>query len=80
MKPVALVTNEIAPYRREPFRMLDEAEVIDVIARDTDGELEAARRTRAGRYRAVIHGLGGRLSLPATAKATWEGFCVTHFT
>jgi glycosyltransferase involved in cell wall biosynthesis len=69
MKPIALVTNEIAPYRREPFRMLDEAEGIEVVERTRDGELTAARRTRAGRYRAVIHGLGGRLSLPATYAA-----------
>jgi glycosyltransferase involved in cell wall biosynthesis len=69
MKPVALVTNEIAPYRREPFRMLDQAEGIEVIARDRDGELAAAQRTRTGRYRAVIHGLGGRVSLPATYAA-----------
>jgi glycosyltransferase involved in cell wall biosynthesis len=69
MKPVALVTNEIAPYRREPFRMLDEAEGIEVVERDGDGELAAARQTRAGRYRAVVHGLGGRLSLPATYAA-----------
>ena len=69
MKPVALVTNEVAPYRREPFRMLGEAEGIEVVARDHDGELTAARRTRAGRYRAVIHGLGGRVSLPATYAA-----------
>jgi glycosyltransferase involved in cell wall biosynthesis len=73
MKPVALVTNEIALYRREPFRMLDEAEGIEVIARTRDGELEAARRTRAGRYRAVIHGLGGRGSLPATYAAARRG-------
>jgi glycosyltransferase involved in cell wall biosynthesis len=66
MKPVALVTGEISAYRREPFRMLDEAEGVEVVARAEAGELEAARRTRAGRYRAVIHGLGGRASLPAT--------------
>ena len=66
MKPVALVTGEVSPYRQEPFRMLDEAEGIEVIARARDGELEAAQRTRPGRYRAVIHGLGGRVSLPAT--------------
>jgi glycosyltransferase involved in cell wall biosynthesis len=69
MKPVALVTNEIAPYRREPFRMLDEAEGVEVVARESDGELTAGRRTRAGHYRAVVHGLGGRLSLPATYAA-----------
>jgi glycosyltransferase involved in cell wall biosynthesis len=69
MKPVALVTGEVSPYRREPFRMLAEAEGIEVIARSEHGELEAARRVRAGRYRAVVHGLGGRASLPATYAA-----------
>src|SRR5205085_2206170 len=38
-------------------------------ARESDGELAAGRRTRAGHYRAVVHGLGGRLSLPATYAA-----------
>ena len=69
MKPVALVTGEVSAYRREPFRMLDEAEDVEVIAFDEAGELEAARRVRAGRYRAVVHGLGGRISLPATYAA-----------
>jgi glycosyltransferase involved in cell wall biosynthesis len=69
VKPVALVTNEVPPYRREPFRMLDEAEGIEVIARGAAGELEAAKRVRTGRYRAVVHGLGGRLSLPAAYAA-----------
>jgi glycosyltransferase involved in cell wall biosynthesis len=69
MKPVALVTGEVSPYRREPFRMLAEQEGVEVIARGEAGELEAARRVLAGRYRAVIHGLGGRISLPATYAA-----------
>jgi glycosyltransferase involved in cell wall biosynthesis len=69
VKPVALVTGEVSPYRREPFRMLDDAEGVEVITRGEAGELEAARRVRAGRYRAVIHGLGGRISLPATYAA-----------
>jgi glycosyltransferase involved in cell wall biosynthesis len=69
MRPVALVTNEIAPYRREPFRLLAGAEGVEVVARGETGELEAARRVRAGRYRAVIHGLGGRVSLAATYAA-----------
>src|SRR3954471_15922746 len=69
MKPVALVTGEVSAYRHEPFRMLDEAEGIEVIARSEAGELAAARGVRAGRYRAVIHGLGGRASLPATYAA-----------
>src|SRR4051812_35047513 len=69
MKPVALVTGEVSAYRHEPFRMLDEAEGIEVIARSEAGQLAAARGVRAGRYRAVIHGLGGRASLPATYAA-----------
>ena len=32
MKPVALVTGEVSPYRREPFRLLAEAEGVEVIA------------------------------------------------
>lgn len=66
MKPVALVTNEVPPYRETPFRLLDEAEGIEIIEYRR-GELEAARRMN--RYRAVIHGLGGRISLPATYAA-----------
>ena len=69
MKPVALVTGEISPYRREPFRLLDEAEHIDVIAYNDAGQLEAAKRTAGGRHRAVICGLGGKLALPATYAA-----------
>jgi glycosyltransferase involved in cell wall biosynthesis len=69
MKPVALVTGEVSAYRREPFRMLDEVEGVEVIAFRDAGELEAARRIRAGRYRAVVHGLGGRISLPAAYAA-----------
>ena len=69
MKPVALVTGEVSPYRGEPFRMLAEQEGVEVIARGEAGELEAAKRVLAGRYRAVIHGIGGRISLPATYAA-----------
>jgi glycosyltransferase involved in cell wall biosynthesis len=32
VKPVALVTGEVSPYRREPFRMLAEAEGVEVLA------------------------------------------------
>lgn len=66
MKPVALVTGEVSPYRREPFRLLDEAEGVEVIAYRETGQLPAARRVGSGRYRAVICGLGGRVALPAT--------------
>ena len=66
MKPVALVTGEVSPYREEPFRMLDEAEGVEVIAWGETGQMEAARRVGSGRYRAVIAGLGGRIALPGS--------------
>jgi glycosyltransferase involved in cell wall biosynthesis len=66
VKPVALVTGEVSPYRREPFRLLDEAEGIEVIAFKDVGELTAPRRIAGGRYRAVIAGLGGRVALPGS--------------
>jgi glycosyltransferase involved in cell wall biosynthesis len=69
MKPVALVTGEVSPYRREPFRLLAEAEEVEVLAYSELGERAAARRVGSGRYRAVIAGLGGRVALPATYAA-----------
>ena len=66
MKPVALVTGEVSSYRREPFRLLDEAEDIEVVAFKDVGEREPARRIAQGRYRAVIAGLGGRVALPTS--------------
>jgi glycosyltransferase involved in cell wall biosynthesis len=69
MKPVALVTGEVSPYRREPFRMLDEAEGVEVLAWREIGQLAAARAVASGRHRAVIAGLGGRVALPATYAA-----------
>jgi glycosyltransferase involved in cell wall biosynthesis len=69
VKPVALVTGEVSPYRREPFRLLAEAEGVEVIAFRDAGELDAARRIASGRYRAVIAGLGGRIALPASYAA-----------
>jgi glycosyltransferase involved in cell wall biosynthesis len=66
MKPVALVTGEVSPYRREPFRMLAEAEGAEVIAFHETGERAAARMVGSGRYRAVIAGLGGRVALPGS--------------
>ena len=78
MRPVALVTGIVSPYRREPFRMLAEAEGLEVIAWEDagqpvpgltvhpTGQSGAARRVASGRYRAVIAGLGGRVALPAT--------------
>ena len=65
MKPVALVTGEVSPYRREPFRLLDEREGVEVLPWRELGQLEPARRIAGGRYRAVICGLGGRVALPA---------------
>jgi glycosyltransferase involved in cell wall biosynthesis len=69
VKPVALVTGEVSPYRREPFRMLDEAEGVEVLAWRETGQLAAARAVASGRHRAVIAGLGGRVALPATYAA-----------
>lgn len=69
MKPVALVTGEVSPYRREPFRLLDEREGVEVLPWRELGQLEPARRIAAGRYRAVICGLGGRVALPAAYAA-----------
>jgi glycosyltransferase involved in cell wall biosynthesis len=77
-RPACLVTGVVADYRAEPFRLLGEAEDLEVIAwedsgpRDegvrvrSAGQLEAARLVGSGRYRAVICGLGGRVALPAT--------------
>ena len=70
-RPVALVTGEVSPYRREPFRLLCEAEGAEVLAW-ADGDptqLGAARRVASGRYRAVVCGLGGRVAVPATYAA-----------
>jgi glycosyltransferase involved in cell wall biosynthesis len=82
MRPVALVTGEVSPYRREPFRLLAEAEGLEVIAFRDPGEAVpglsvrqtsetgAARLVGSGRYRAAICGLGGRVALPASYAAT----------
>ena len=81
LKPVALVTGAVSPYRREPFRQLAEAEGVEVIAWADAGEpvpgltvhptsqSGAARLVASGDYRAVIAGLGGRVALPATYAA-----------
>ena len=81
MKPVALVTGVVSPYRRDPFRLLADAEGLEVIAWEDAGEpvagltvhptsqSGAARHVASGRYRAVIAGLGGRVALPATYAA-----------
>jgi glycosyltransferase involved in cell wall biosynthesis len=70
-RPVALVTNIVPDYRREPFRLLDESEGVDVIAwaEPGAGQRDAVRAVASGRYRAVIAGLGGRLALPGAYAA-----------
>lgn len=66
MKPVALVTGIVTPYRREPFRLLDEAENVEVLAHSELGERAVVRQLLSGRYRAVIGGLIGRVAVPGS--------------
>jgi glycosyltransferase involved in cell wall biosynthesis len=68
-RPVALITNTVPDYRREPFRLLDEAEGVEVIAWQDAGQRAALKRVRSGDHRAVIAGLGGRLALPGAYAA-----------
>ena len=75
-RPACLITGIVSPYRREPFRLLAQAEDVEVIAFQDAGEpvagLTVHRTTQAGavrlaasgRYRAIIAGLGGRVALP----------------
>jgi glycosyltransferase involved in cell wall biosynthesis len=63
-RPACLVTGVVTDYRAEPFRMLAEAEHVEVIAFGETGQLGAARGVGSGRYRAAICGLGGRVALP----------------
>lgn len=75
-RPACLVTGTVSHYRELPFRLLAEAEDLEVLAfadggRDHPGlpvrhvrQREVARLTASGRYRAVICGLGGRTALP----------------
>jgi glycosyltransferase involved in cell wall biosynthesis len=75
------VTGTVSPYRREPFRLLAEAERVEVIAFEQAGPpvpgLTVHRTTQAGavwlaasgRYRAVISGIGGRVALPGAYAA-----------
>ena len=77
-RPACLVTGIVSPYRREPFRLLAEAERVEVIAFSDAGppvrglvvhrttQAGAVRMVASGRYRAVISGLGGRLALPGS--------------
>ena len=74
--PACLITGEVSPYRREPFRLLAAAEDVEVVTWRSRGEpvpgltvretnqMGAARLAASGRYRAVICGLGGRVALP----------------
>jgi glycosyltransferase involved in cell wall biosynthesis len=64
------VTGVVSDYRAEPFRMLGEAEDLEVIAFEEIGQLATAQRVGSGRYRAVICGLGGRVALPGAYLAT----------
>lgn len=68
-RPVALVTNTVPDYRREPFRLLDAAEDVDVIAWQHTGQAAAVRALARKEHRAVIAGLGGRLALPGAYAA-----------
>ena len=68
-RPACLVTNVVSPYREEPFRLLCEAEDVDVIAWEHEGaptQLGAVRLAASGRYRAVICGMSGRVALPGS--------------
>jgi glycosyltransferase involved in cell wall biosynthesis len=77
-RPACLVTNVVSPYREEPFRLLCEAEDLEVIAWAHEGPGPAGVRLRtpsqrgavrlaaSGRYRAVICGMSGRVALPGT--------------
>jgi glycosyltransferase involved in cell wall biosynthesis len=66
VKPVALVTGRVDDYRREPFRLLDDAEGgVEVLAWEGRSQRALYPRIASGRYRAVIGGLGGKVALPA---------------
>jgi glycosyltransferase involved in cell wall biosynthesis len=80
-RPACLLTGTVSPYRREPFRLLNEAEHVEVIAHRHAGppipgltvhrtsEAGAVRLAASGRYRAVIAGLDGRIALPGAYAA-----------
>ena len=77
-RPACLVTGAVSDYRREPYRLLAQAEGVEVIAWDEAGppvqglpvhrttQAGAVRLVASGRYRAVICGLGGRFALPGS--------------
>lgn len=74
MRPACLVTGAVSEYRREPFRLLAEAEGVEVIAWQEAGppvaglaiqrttQAGAARLAASGSYRAVICSLSGRVA------------------
>jgi glycosyltransferase involved in cell wall biosynthesis len=80
-RPACLLTGTVSPYRREPFRLLAQAEDVEVIAHEHAGppipgltvhrasEAGAVRLAGSGRYRAVIAGLDGRVALPGAYAA-----------
>jgi glycosyltransferase involved in cell wall biosynthesis len=80
-RPACLLTGIVSPYRREPFRLLAEAEHVEVIAHRHAGppipgltvhrtsEVGAVRLAASGRYRAVVAGLDGRIALPGAYAA-----------
>jgi glycosyltransferase involved in cell wall biosynthesis len=80
-RPACLLTGIVSPYRREAFRLLNEAQHVEVIAHEHAGppipgltvhrtsEAGAVRLAASGRYRAVIAGLDGRIALPGAYAA-----------
>jgi glycosyltransferase involved in cell wall biosynthesis len=69
VKPALLITNQVTHYREEPFRMLAEAEQVEILPWAERGQIEAVRAAAGGGHRAVICGLGGRLALPGSFAA-----------
>lgn len=80
-RPACLITGTVSPYRREPFRLLCEAEGVEVLAFEDAGppleglrarkvtQPQAVRLVLSGRYRAVVCGVGGRIALPGSYAA-----------
>ena len=73
-RPIALVTGDVPDYRLAPFAALARREPAEVlafgqVASGADFPLrtisQRAMARHAGRYRAVVCGLGGRIALPA---------------
>lgn len=80
-RPACLITGTVSPYRREPFRLLCEAEDVNLLAFEGTGpplaglraeqvtQAHAVRLVLSGRYRAVVCGVGGRIALPGSYAA-----------